>query len=100
MARVTQLSCFIAFLHCCAFADYLQPAMLLQLILSRRRHCLLMRMISNWSIIECTCARNMKDLATELDMLQLLDVLCRLLQLQLQDDNCHPEDVPHLSDTL
>jgi len=53
-----------------------------------------MHMNSDWSIIEHACARNMKDLATELDMPQLLDVLRRFLQSQLQDDDRHPEDVP------
>jgi len=53
-----------------------------------------MHMNSDWSIIEHACARNMKDLATELDMPQLLYVLRRFLQSQLQDDDHHPEDVP------
>ena len=51
-------------------------------------------MHSNWSIIERTRARNMRDLATELDKPQLLDILCRFLQLQLQYDDRDPEDVP------
>ena len=53
-----------------------------------------MRMNSNWSIIERTRARNMKDLATELDIPQLLNILRRFLQSQLQDDDRDPEDVP------
>ena len=51
-------------------------------------------MHSNWSIIERTRARNMRDLATELDKPQLLDILCRFLQSQLQYDDRDPEDVP------
>jgi len=36
----------------------------------------------------------MRDLATELDKPQLLDILRRFLQLQLQHDDHDPEDVP------
>ncbi|KAI5980597.1 hypothetical protein F5J12DRAFT_698885, partial [Pisolithus orientalis] len=38
--------------------------------------------------------RNMRDLATELNIPQLLNILCHFLQLQLQHDNHDPEDVP------
>ncbi|KAI6008314.1 hypothetical protein F5J12DRAFT_905371 [Pisolithus orientalis] len=39
-------------------------------------------------------SRNMRDLATELNIPQLLDILCCFLQSQLQQDNHNPEDVP------
>ncbi|KIO06953.1 hypothetical protein M404DRAFT_40979, partial [Pisolithus tinctorius Marx 270] len=41
-----------------------------------------------------TRARNMRDLATELNIPQLLDILRRFLQSQLQHDDRDPEDVP------
>ncbi|KIM51190.1 hypothetical protein SCLCIDRAFT_33649 [Scleroderma citrinum Foug A] len=53
-----------------------------------------MGMDSNWSITEHTHAKNMRDLATELDKPQLLDILHRFLQLQLHHDDRDPEDVP------
>ena len=36
----------------------------------------------------------MRSLATELDIPQLVDILCRFLQSQLQHDDRDPEDVP------
>ena len=36
----------------------------------------------------------MRSLATKLDIPQLVDILHRFLQLQLQHDNRNPEDVP------
>ena len=53
-----------------------------------------MGMDSNWSITEHTHAKNMRDLATELDKPQLLDILHCFLQLQLHHDDRDPEDVP------
>ncbi|KIO00869.1 hypothetical protein M404DRAFT_29264 [Pisolithus tinctorius Marx 270] len=45
-------------------------------------------------IIEQTCARNTRDLATELNIPHLLNILCCFLQSQLQQDDHDPEDVP------
>ncbi|KIM50536.1 hypothetical protein SCLCIDRAFT_34193 [Scleroderma citrinum Foug A] len=41
-----------------------------------------------------TRARNMRSLATKLDIPQLVDILHCFLQSQLQHDNRNPEDVP------
>ncbi|KAI6037783.1 hypothetical protein EDC04DRAFT_2868601 [Pisolithus marmoratus] len=44
--------------------------------------------------LECTCARNTRDLAIELNIPQFHDILWHFLQSQLQHDDCDPEDVP------
>ncbi|KAI6006244.1 hypothetical protein F5J12DRAFT_905734 [Pisolithus orientalis] len=44
--------------------------------------------------LECMHERNMRDLVTELNIPQLLNILCHFLQLQLQHDDHNLEDVP------
>ncbi|KAI6147685.1 hypothetical protein BKA82DRAFT_4329832 [Pisolithus tinctorius] len=49
---------------------------------------------SPMSVEAHTCARNTRDLATELNIPHLLNILCCFLQSQLQQDDHDPEDVP------
>ncbi|KAI6008636.1 hypothetical protein EDC04DRAFT_2547836, partial [Pisolithus marmoratus] len=45
-------------------------------------------------ITECMHARNTRDLAIKLNIPQFHNILQHFLQLQLQHDDCNPEDVP------